>query len=172
MFGQRADVFHQVVHLVVIHTRGFSGEIVAAHVRRDGAMIFGELRQLVLPLVPEFRETMQEHNQRPFPSGDVVETNSIHFGIFVFQCWAFPQPVRSRRPEPSTSAAATGHIQTLTKKTPETAEKKCGFWSNPKKEVGSDSLSMRHGGFGGCPHRLVSRMRSVAESIASANGRS
>ena len=29
-------------------------------------MILGKLRQLVLPLVPEFREAVEEYDQRPF----------------------------------------------------------------------------------------------------------
>ena len=46
-------------------------------------MVLGKLRQLVLPLVPEFREAVQEDDQRPFSGGHVVQTNTIYFRIFV-----------------------------------------------------------------------------------------
>ena len=45
-----------------------------------------------------------------------------------------------------------------------------GFWSNPKKEVGQTACRCARADSAEIPLRLVSRMRSVAEAMASANG--
>lgn len=55
-----ANVFDQNIHAVIFHSGGFIGKIVTAHIGSDGQMVFPEFRELVLPLVPEFRESVQE----------------------------------------------------------------------------------------------------------------
>ena len=90
-FGECAQVFNEILDLILIDLGGFCRKIVAAHVRSDCLIVAPELSELILPFVPELREAVNKHNQLSFARRHIVQTYSIHFRIFVFEhrCFRF-----------------------------------------------------------------------------------
>src|ERR1700690_801531 len=110
---------------------------------------------------------MQEDNQRPLPLGDVMETNSFHFGVLVFQGGLFLTRCAAGG-EKEDQRGTTRHVPTLSKKTPETAEKEWRLLEQPEEGNGSDSLSMRLGGLGGrsAPLGLAHAFRGGSDGLS------
>jgi hypothetical protein len=80
LLAQRADQRDDIgdERLDAIAAARLVGEVVAAHVRRDGAVArSGERRQLEAPGVPELGEAVQEQHDRPFALLDQVEADAV-----------------------------------------------------------------------------------------------
>jgi hypothetical protein len=70
-------------HSIVGYVRRLGREIVAAHVRRDGQVITAELRQQVLPGIPELGEAVHEEDQLALTGSSVVQLDAIHVRVLV-----------------------------------------------------------------------------------------
>src|SRR5579864_1053014 len=57
--NQAADVFQQKVDLILLDARRLRRKVIAAQVRRDSVEIAAKLLDLLLPLVPEFGESVE-----------------------------------------------------------------------------------------------------------------
>src|SRR6185369_14313691 len=58
---------------------------VPAHVRSHGLVVLPELDELILPFVPEFGKAVDEHDQLTFAGSNVMKTDSVYIGVFVFE---------------------------------------------------------------------------------------
>src|SRR5262245_57105075 len=70
------EVADELVECIVLHTLGLIAQVEAALINGHHLKMLGEHRNLVAPVVPESRDTVDENDERPSALADVMNLDA------------------------------------------------------------------------------------------------